>query len=240
MSSFRKSLVTFGVPFLAALLSFPVGNAFAVPITVTNLSPAWVLLTGSESSNPTWALPADLTGIGCGSENGTTCEPPGDFLVSQPFAYEGFVVLQEPPDFGANYSDIITFTNTGPGNIGEIKFFSDPDPNSTQNPPGCCVPGGLQLIESDGETASGGGAQITGLISGIGSFKVSIASDGESRPFDPFNFGFDTSDQIEFTQATTSVVPLPAALPLFASGLAGLGWLSRRRKRGNTEKELSA
>jgi hypothetical protein len=26
-------------------------------------------------------------------------------------------------------------------------------------------------------------------------------------------------------------VPVPAALPLFASGLAGLGWLSRRRKR---------
>jgi len=26
-------------------------------------------------------------------------------------------------------------------------------------------------------------------------------------------------------------VPLPAALPLFASGLAGLGWLARRRNR---------
>jgi len=29
-------------------------------------------------------------------------------------------------------------------------------------------------------------------------------------------------------------VPLPAALPLFASGLAGLGWLVRRKKRGHT------
>ena len=29
----------------------------------------------------------------------------------------------------------------------------------------------------------------------------------------------------------TSAVPLPAALPLFASGLVGLGWLSRRRRK---------
>ena len=31
----------------------------------------------------------------------------------------------------------------------------------------------------------------------------------------------------------TSPVPLPAALPLFASGLAGLGWLSRRRRKAS-------
>ena len=29
----------------------------------------------------------------------------------------------------------------------------------------------------------------------------------------------------------TSAVPVPAALPLFASGLVGLGWLSRRRRK---------
>jgi hypothetical protein len=28
-----------------------------------------------------------------------------------------------------------------------------------------------------------------------------------------------------------SRVPLPASFPLFASGLAGLGWLSRRRRK---------
>jgi hypothetical protein len=28
-----------------------------------------------------------------------------------------------------------------------------------------------------------------------------------------------------------TAAPLPAALPLFASGLAGLGWLSKRRRK---------
>ena len=31
--------------------------------------------------------------------------------------------------------------------------------------------------------------------------------------------------------ASVEAVPLPAALPLFASGLAGLGWLGRRRRK---------
>jgi hypothetical protein len=30
--------------------------------------------------------------------------------------------------------------------------------------------------------------------------------------------------------SSSTAVPLPAALPLFASGLAGLGWMSRRRR----------
>jgi hypothetical protein len=37
--------------------------------------------------------------------------------------------------------------------------------------------------------------------------------------------------QSNFQLATT---PLPAALPLFAGGLGLMGWLSRRRKKGNT------
>ena len=38
---------------------------------------------------------------------------------------------------------------------------------------------------------------------------------------------------IDFINVTSDVapVPLPATLPLFASGLIGLGWLSRRRRK---------
>jgi len=39
--------------------------------------------------------------------------------------------------------------------------------------------------------------------------------------------------------AAPSVVPLPAALPLFASGLAGLGWLARRKKLKRSVKGQS-
>jgi hypothetical protein len=49
-------------------------------------------------------------------------------------------------------------------------------------------------------------------------------SEGSDRDFD------DMVVKIE-----ASPVPLPTALPLFASGLAGLGWLSRRRKRQAAE-----
>ena len=35
----------------------------------------------------------------------------------------------------------------------------------------------------------------------------------------------------EFYVSAVTTVPVPAALPLFASGLAGLGWLSRRRRK---------
>ena len=35
-------------------------------------------------------------------------------------------------------------------------------------------------------------------------------------------------------------VPLPAALPLFATGLGLMGWLARRKKRGNPAQELRA
>lgn len=53
---------------------------------------------------------------------------------------------------------------------------------------------------------------------------------------DELYFAFNTltsSNQVfaRFTQVQASTVPVPAALPLFVSGLAGLGFLSWRKKR---------
>jgi hypothetical protein len=49
--------------------------------------------------------------------------------------------------------------------------------------------------------------------------------------FNANRFGPTTNFLVLSTSATFSQVPLPAALPLFASGLAGLGLLGWRRKK---------
>jgi hypothetical protein len=53
------------------------------------------------------------------------------------------------------------------------------------------------------------------------------STSGTSNHFSSFAQDFSHFSITELT----SPVPLPAALPLFASGLAGLGWLARRKKR---------
>jgi hypothetical protein len=44
------------------------------------------------------------------------------------------------------------------------------------------------------------------------------------------SFSFET-DNFSYKAAGPNEVPLPAALPLFASGLAALGWLARRKRK---------
>jgi hypothetical protein len=116
-------------------------------------SSAWVSL-----GNNTWVLPADLTGIGCGSENNSSCEPVGIWSNATPWnsstQFLGVVTLLEPD--GITWSDTITFSNNGPNGGALVTFVSDPGP-----------------------------------------------------------------------------VPLPAALPLFATGLGVMGLFGWRRKRKN-------
>lgn len=70
-------------------------------------------------------------------------------------------------------------------------------------------------------------------IVGLGTYTLRIFV---NQPLDNLagNVTFNTDFPGSFTLSdSVSAVPLPAALPLFASGLAGLGWLARRR-RGQT------
>jgi hypothetical protein len=87
--------------------------------TVTNKNPVWV----ATATPNTFVLPAAIPF--CGFENEPKCEPIGDFVFNAPLTTSGqFVILRAD----GTVSDFIVFGNTGPGGVGEIKFFSDPLP----------------------------------------------------------------------------------------------------------------
>ena len=196
-----------GAAFLAVLTA---SSLFANEYTVQSVSPAW-----QEVNNSTWVLPATIPG--CGSENEPSCEPTGDFLVNVPIGgiTAGYATMTEAD---GSISDYFVWGNTGPNGNGELLFYSDPNvPSSlpsfdygsmcTEDPvTGCVV--SESLIMGDG---------------GILSF--TLASDGESY-FDPFGAGYDTSDGISFTNATT---PEPCSLLLFGSFLGLVGGVLRRK-----------
>src|SRR6266478_5846806 len=95
-------------------------------ITITNLSPDWVIVPGSVGpTGGIWGLPADLSAIGCGSENETTCEPAGNFVLNSAITNAaGYYTIT---DADGSVGDVVTFGNTGSGGTGQIQFFSDPD-----------------------------------------------------------------------------------------------------------------
>ena len=104
-------------------------------------------------------------------------------------------------------SGTIAFTEAG-GGISDILTFS-------------YTGGGV------GGTATLTGSLVsdTDLISLIPPQGASVVSEGT-----PFTFN-NTNISASAVSDVDSVVPLPAALPLFATGLAGLGLLGWRRKR---------
>ena len=81
--------------------------------------------------NQTWVLPADLSSIGCGTENETTCEPVGHFVSPDPWSpgFTGTFVIAEwgPGDVDyvgrPGWSDVIITYNDANG--ANVLFYSD-------------------------------------------------------------------------------------------------------------------
>jgi hypothetical protein len=201
------------IPTILVLAAFGLLSAptRADDITVSNGSSAgWV-----QISSNTFGLPADLSGIGCGSENETSCEPTGVFNFNVGFSSSGVVNILDSSDA---LSDQLHFFNDASGH-GVVTFISDP---SLAN----ALSGGTTLC-----TESPNGCVASFPITAIGGSVITInaASDDEAA-FDPFGLGADTSDQIQFKGATIVSTPEPGGLTLLGTGLMTIVGMLRKKQ----------
>jgi hypothetical protein len=198
---------------ILALLVFALlsASARADDITVSNGSSAgWV-----QISPNTFGLPADLSGLNCGIENETSCEPMGVFNFNVAFSSSGVINMLN--DDGG-LSDQLHFFN-GANGLGVVTFISDPDLAGQ-------LPGGTSLC-----TESAAGCVASFPITAIGGSVITVnaASDDEAA-FDPFGLGADTSDQIQIKGATIVPAPEPGSIALLGTGLLALAGILRRKQ----------
>ena len=94
----------------------------------------------------------------------------------------------------------------------------------------------LRIARQSNVAAIPGLGAIIELLLNLAPFLIPILIDFyaervfKTRLYDPSEWYVD---DVSVTGAAPSAVPLPAALPLFASGLGALGLLGWRRKRKN-------
>ncbi len=101
----------------------------------------WTQAAGSiwtSLGNQTWVLPADLTGIGCGTENEPTCEPVGHWISPNPWV-AGNIGVWTIQEADGTISDVIrTFNNAAGANV---LFCSDPSVGACPEPAAIAVLG---------------------------------------------------------------------------------------------------
>lgn len=92
--------------------------------------PGWVQLPGTS----TWVLPADLSSIGCGTENEPQCEPLGAWYFPGGSWQAGTPDVLHILEPGGALSDLILVNNNGPNGNAQILFQSDPFPAAVPEP----------------------------------------------------------------------------------------------------------
>lgn len=117
----------------------------------------------------------------------------------------------------------------------------DPGPNPFPNPVFSGSLAGLGRLFSAPFTYATPGS-YTPYATGIFSISHIIGGGLETTggPFSSCNFGQNcTNSLLTVNAGNGAAVPLPAALPLFVSGLVGMGWLARwKRRRQRSQQSL--
>lgn len=194
-------------------------------VTVTNGSSAgWV-----QISPNTFGLPANLSGIGCGTENETICEPVGVFNFNIAFAGSGaWNILDTDSATGQlALSDQIQYFN-GPSGLGVVLFYSDPNlANALPDVPTLCI----ESFAAPTDPGPGGCVAPFTILAADGSVITLTAASDSEHVFDPFGLGADSSDELQVTGGAHIVpgVPEPGTMMLFGSGLFGLAGTIRRK-----------
>ncbi len=142
-------------------------------------------------------------------------------------------------DGGTPYPSSMTFSMMTPFNAASFDIIpvgNNYCPNNVCSPfDNVVVQGFLDALLVASDTFWMGNSPNTYVFSNaftdLTSLKISIVFPPD---FDSCHFN-DPCTHMNIDNVALTPVPLPAALPLFASGLVGLGWLSRRRRKQAAE-----